>query len=189
MREPNILLDAIIDEARISHDGLASRVNRLGERDGLGLLYDHASVRRWIRDGTIPRGRVPELVCEVLSMRLNRTVTLADVGMDCTGQTGDGPLVKIVEQATALWRSDSKQAAALRAAPVHGSAAIAPVFEWENPPDDLDIARYEGRKVDPGQLRVLRAARTRYERMYREAGGVPVRPPVVALLNDQAARS
>ena len=35
----------------MSHDGLAARVNRLGVRDGLGLLYDHASVRRWIRDG------------------------------------------------------------------------------------------------------------------------------------------
>jgi hypothetical protein len=46
VREPNILLDAIIDEAGMSHDGLAARVNRLGARDGLGLLYDHASVRR-----------------------------------------------------------------------------------------------------------------------------------------------
>ena len=90
MREPNILLDAIIDEAGMSHGGLAARVNRLGERDGLGLLYDHASVRRWIRDGTIPRGRAPELICEVLSMRLGRTVMLADIGMDLdAGGQGD----------------------------------------------------------------------------------------------------
>ncbi|MGH3186080.1 MAG: hypothetical protein ACRDPY_21635 [Streptosporangiaceae bacterium] len=82
MREPNILLDAVIDEAGMSHDGLAARVNRLGARDGLVLLYDHASVRRWIRDGTIPRGRAPELICEVLSVRLGRTVLLADIGMD-----------------------------------------------------------------------------------------------------------
>ena len=31
MREPNILLDAIIDEAGMSHDGLAARVNQLGD--------------------------------------------------------------------------------------------------------------------------------------------------------------
>ena len=61
MREPNILLDAIIEEAGMSHGGLAARINRLGDRGGLGLLYDHASVRRWIRDGTIPRGRAPHL--------------------------------------------------------------------------------------------------------------------------------
>ena len=69
VHEPNLLLDALIDEAGMSHDGLAARVNRLGERYGLTLLYDHASVRRWIRDHTIPRGQVPELICEVLSER------------------------------------------------------------------------------------------------------------------------
>jgi hypothetical protein len=42
MREPNILLDALIDESGMSHDGLASRVNQAGARDGLILLYDHA---------------------------------------------------------------------------------------------------------------------------------------------------
>jgi hypothetical protein len=81
MREPNILLDALIDEAGMSHDGFALRVNQAGSRHGLVLLYDHASVRRWIRDATIPRGRVPELICEVLSARLGRTVTLPDAGL------------------------------------------------------------------------------------------------------------
>jgi hypothetical protein len=191
MREPNILLDAIIDEAGMSHGGLAARVNRLGERDGLGLLYDHASVRRWIRDGTIPRGRAPELICEVLSVRLGRIVLLADIGMDlgAAGHADAGsPLAQVVDHAAALWRSDVKQAAALRAAePVRGPAAIVPVFEWENPPDDIDVARRGGRRIDGAQVRFLRAARTRYERMYREAGGIPVRPRVVAFLNGQAA--
>ena len=189
MREPNILLDALIDEAGMSHDGFASRVNQAGSRQGLTLLYDHASVRRWIRDATVPRGRVPELICEVLSMRLRRTVTLADAGLSRGVPEGDAaPLAKAVEAATALWRSDYKQAAALRAAqPVQGAAAIAPVFEWENPPDDLDVARHAGGRVGAGQVRVLRAARLRYERMYREAGGIPVRPRVVEFLAEHAA--
>jgi hypothetical protein len=190
MREPNILLDAVIDEAGMSHDGLASRVNKLGARDGLGLLYDHASVRRWIRDATIPRGRVPELICEVLSVRLKRTVLLADIGMDRAGTegSGDAMLTRTVDLAAALWRSDFKQTAALRTAPLaRGAAAIAPVFEWENPPDDVDVARRAGHRIDAGQFRLLRAARTRYERMYREAGGIPVRPRVVAFLNDHAS--
>jgi hypothetical protein len=191
MREPNILLDAIIDEAGMSHDGLAARVNQLGAREGLSLLYDHASVRRWIRDGTIPRGRTPELICEVLSMRLGRTVMLADIGMDrAAGGQGavDSPLSKVVDQAAALWRSDFKQAVTLRAAqPARGPAAIVPVFEWENPPDDLDVARPGTCRVDAAQVRSLRVARTRYERMYREAGGIPVRARVVAFLSGHAA--
>jgi hypothetical protein len=188
MREPNILLDALIDEAGMSHDGFASRVNQAGSRHGLVLLYDHASVRRWIRDATVPRGRVPELICEVLSMRLGRTVTLPDAGLGGPAE-GDGtPLAKAVDAATAMWRSDFKQAAALRAAqPVQGAAAIAPVFEWENPPDDLDVARRAGKRVGAAQVRVLQAARVRYERMYRETGGIPVRPRVVEFLAEHAA--
>jgi hypothetical protein len=189
MREPNILLDALIDEAGMSHDGFASRVNQAGNRHGLVLLYDHASVRRWIRDATVPRSRVPELICEVLSVRLGRTVTLSDAGLGGGTPEGDGtPLAKAVDAATALWRSDFKQAAALRAAqPVQGPAAIAPVFEWENPPDDLDVARHPGRHVGREQVRALQAARFRYELMYRQAGGIPVRPRIVEFLAEQAA--
>ncbi len=189
MREPNILLDAIIEEAGMSHDGLAARVNRLAAQHGLVLLYDHASVRRWIRDGSIPRGRAPELICEVLGTRLGRTVTLADIGFGGAGQANDdSALPKIVDHAAALWRSDDKRATVLRAAqPVRGPAAIVPVFEWENPLDNLDVARPGSMRVDAGQVRSLRAARTRYELMYREAGGIPVRPRVAAFLSGYAA--
>jgi len=189
MREPNILLDALIDEAGMSHDGFAARVCQAGVRHGLVLLYDHASVRRWIRDATVPRGRVPELICEVLSMRLGRTVTMADAGLDRGVSGGDGtPLAGAVDAATALWRSDWKQAATLRSAePLQGPAAIAPVFEWENPPDDLDVARNSGRRISREQVRALQAARLRYERMYREVGGIPVRPRIVEFLAGHAA--
>ena len=189
MREPNILLDALIDEAGMSHDGFASRVNQAGGRQGLVLLYDHASVRRWIRDATVPRGRVPELICEVLSLRLGRTVNLPDAGLDRGATEDDGtPLAKAVDAATALWRSDFKQAAALHAAqPLQGAAAIVPVFEWENPPDDLDVTRHAGSRVSTEHVRALMAARLRYERMYREAGGIPVRPRVVEFLAQRAA--
>lgn len=188
MREPNILLDQLIDESGMSHDGLAARVNKTAERHGLTLLYDHASVRRWIRDATIPRGRAAELICDVLSVRLGRTVTLADAGFDRAGLAEDGSIARAVEAATALWRSDHKQAAVLRRTePVEGPRAIVPVFEWENPPDDLDVARHTGREIGQDQVRALRTARTRYERMYREVGGVPVRARVVEFLAERAA--
>jgi hypothetical protein len=106
VQEPNFLLDALIDEAGMSHDGLAARVNPRGERLGLTLLYDHASVRRWIRDRTIPRGRVPELICEVLSERVGRSLSLADIGMgQGAGRLPDEtPLSQTMDHAAALWR-------------------------------------------------------------------------------------
>lgn len=189
MREPNILLDALIDEAGMSRDGFAARVNDAGTRHGLTLLYDHASVRRWIRDATVPRGQVPDLICEILSTRLGRAVSLSDAGLDHGVPDGEGaPLARTVDAATALWRSNYKQSASPRdTRPVQGAAAIAPVFEWENPPDDLDVSRHAGDRVGIAHVRVLQAARLRYERMYREAGGIPVRPRIVEFLTQRAA--
>lgn len=118
MPEPIFLLDALIDEAGMSRDGLAARVNRRGAQLGLTLLYDHASVRRWIRDRTVPRGRVPELICEVLGERIGRTLTLADIGMGPVAghSPEEASLPQTMEHAAAMWRSDLKQVAALRSA-------------------------------------------------------------------------
>jgi hypothetical protein len=77
MTEPNVLLDALIEEAGLSHAGLAVRVNQRGLQYRLDFHYDHASVARWVRDHAIPRGRVPEIICEILSSRLGRVITLA----------------------------------------------------------------------------------------------------------------
>src|SRR5258708_15712044 len=103
----------------MSHDGLAARVNLAGKRHGLVLLYDHASVRRWIRDATVPRGEVPDLICEILSERLGCSVTLSDAGLDRRGNTEDEgtPLAQAADAASALWRSDHKRATALQPAP------------------------------------------------------------------------
>lgn len=189
MREPNILLDALIDEAGMSHDGLAARVNQAGKRHGLVLLYDHASVRRWIRDATVPRGQVPDLICEILSTRLSRSITLSDVGLDQHSPDDEGtPLVQVADAATALWRSDHKRAAAPYLAPTaQGPGAIAPVYEWENPPDDLDVSRRAGPRVGREQVRALRAARARYESMYRVTGGIPARARITEFLAVQVA--
>jgi hypothetical protein len=190
VREKNILLDTILGEAGMSHEGLAARVNQLGHRDGLCLLYDHASVRRWIRDGTIPRGKVPELICEALGSRLRRTVMPADIGMEpgAVLSPGNGALTVAIDHAAAMWRNERRSGDQPDIPPVQGPPAVMPVFEWENPPDDLDVGRPGGAsRVGPGHIRVLQGARTRYEQMYRAAGGIPVRPRLLAFLDSRVA--
>jgi len=182
------MLDALIELAGMSYAGLAARVCKAGKARGLNLRYDHASVRRWVRDHAVPRGIVPELVCEVLSARLGRAVTLADIALADDGERREeGQLRKAVDDAAALWRGDLKKAAVLRGSrQVQGAAAIAPVFEWENPPGDLDVSNEGAAPVDPQCARGLWVARMRYERMYRAVGGIPVRPRVVTYLNQHA---
>ncbi len=56
-REPNMLLDSLIHEAGMSYAGLAGRVRQVGKARGLHPQYDHASVRRWVRDHATPPRR------------------------------------------------------------------------------------------------------------------------------------
>ncbi len=132
MTEPNVLLDALIEEAGFSHSGFAARVNEYGRRHGVDLRYDHASVARWVRDHAVPRGEVPEIICEILSSRLGRAITLASAGLDrsTVSRLGNSSLAQAVDRAVAFWRGDAQGIRSQADKPVLGGAdAIAPVFE------------------------------------------------------------
>ena len=188
--QPNTLLDAILDEAGISHAGLAAHVNHAGKARGLTLRYEHTAVARWLK-GQRPRGQVPDLICEVLAARLHRPVTLDDIGLGVPGRPAPAHTTTLngfVERATALWRSDEQQRPHLLSAPaVTGTPAVMPVWEWENPPEDTDVSRGGRRRVGTADIAVLRAARTHYEQLYRKAGGVATRTRIVGFLNAEAA--
>ncbi|WP_433057060.1 hypothetical protein [Dactylosporangium sp. CS-033363] len=183
MGEANLLLAALIERAGLSNAGLARRVNLLGAEQR--LRYDHASVARWIRDGAVPRDPGPDLICQVIGDAMRTTVTRADIGMERKPATSSVPLPQLVERATALWRGDQRDKAA--GPPAAGAEAVAPVWEWENPPDDVEVAHDGRRQVEPVDVRRLRQLRDRYQEMYRRVGGVPVRPRLVAALNERAA--
>lgn len=207
--EPNSQLDVLLDQSGISRAGLAMRVNHLGARSDVTLRYDHTSVARWLK-GQRPRGRVPELICEVLGGRLKRTLTLDDIGMAApprshspasvqdAGRAGDGgfaacaagdraALGRFVERAALSWRADQLHADTPGPALLTGAAAVAPVWEWENPPDDPDVSHDGTREVSEVDVSVLHAARGHYEHLYRNAGGVATRPRVVGFLNGEVA--
>ncbi|MER5770571.1 transcriptional regulator [Streptomyces sp. NPDC001985] len=187
--QPNTLLDALLDEAGFSHAGLAARVNQAGRARGLALRYEHTAVARWLK-GQRPRGQVPDLLCEVLAGRLQRALTLGDIGLGSPGDTADpsSPLSGFVERAAALWRSDEQQRRHIIEAPaVTGTPAVMPVWEWENPPEDADVSRTGKNRVSPADIGMLRAARAHYELMYRRAGGMATRARIVGFLNAETA--
>jgi len=188
--QPNTLLDAVLAEAGMSHAGLAAHVNAAGRARGLRLRYEHTAVARWLK-GQRPRGQVPDLICEVLTARLRRPVTLDDIGLGVSGEPAGahtGSLSGFVERATALWRCDEQQRPGVLAVPaVTGTPAVMPVWEWENPPEDADVSREGRHRVTDADIALLRAARTHYEQMYRKTGGVATRGRVVGFLNAEAA--
>lgn len=183
---PNHLLAAVLDDAGMSRAGLAQRVNDLGAASGLRLRYDHTSVGRWLK-GQRPRGRSVELVCAALGDRLGRVITPQDVGLD-TGTDGASgtALPAFVERAPALWTSDHRNAPTAQETPaVTGMAAIAPVWEWENPPHDADVSHRGPARVGAEDLEMLRGARGHYVRMYQQVGGLAARPRVIRFLAEQ----
>lgn len=215
--EPNSQLDVLLDQSGVSRAGLAARVNRLGGEAGITLRYDHTAVARWLK-GQRPRGKVPELICEVLGRRLGRVLTLADIGMTAppgsgtaggpggsgsdagapgggTGSGGAGSVVdgvagslgRFVERAALSWRSDQLHEGERGPGPLTGAAAVAPVWEWENPPDDPDVSHDGPREVSEADVALLHSARGHYEHLYRNAGGVATRPRVVGFLTAQVA--
>jgi len=188
--EPNALLDALMDEAGVSRAGLASRVNKEHlARTGRATRYDHTSVIRWL-GGQKPRGIVPDLICDVLAAKLGRPVTGADIGMDSPngGAPTATPLARFIERSTAMWRGDGRSRDAAPQPPViTGLAAVGPVWEWENPPDDLDVSRSGSVRIGQGDLAILSVARTHYEAMYRQVGGMATRGRVVRFLTDHTA--
>lgn len=179
--EPNLLLDALIERAGLSHAGLAARLNAAG-----GTSYDHASVARWIRDHAIPRSPVPELICRIIGERLCLRLSPADIGMDRRAVPSGVPLHRAVDRAAALWRGDATRSGhGVAAKLLTGPAAVEPVWEWENPPEDRDVSRVGDRAISMADVQRLRAARDRYQEMYRRVGGVPVRPRIVQLLHEE----
>lgn len=183
MTEPNLLLDALIEAAGLSRAGLAVRLNTADRH----FRYDHASVARWIRDGAIPRHPVPDLICQILGERLGRTLLLADIAMARKiGSTSESTLDHTVAKAKAMWRADHHdQAATALKQPITGPAAVAPLFEWENPPPDIDISHDGRRLVGHDDITNILAVRAHYEQMYRRVGGVPVRTRLISHLTSK----
>src|SRR5512142_3343126 len=149
----------------MSHAGLAKHVNT---RDPtLRLRYDHASVARWIRDHAIPRDPVPEMICCILGERLGLDVRLADIGM-VRGDARDRhpTLTSAIDRAAALWHGDARGRAP--GALITGAKAAAPIWEWENPPEDEHVARPGDRRLDPADVAMLRRARARIAALLAE---------------------
>jgi hypothetical protein len=189
LREANTLLDALLEESGMSRQGLATRINQVGAAEGTTLQYDHTAVGRWL-SGQRPRGRVPEWICAVLSRAVGRPLTLDDIGMNrVPGDPGSVDLQQFINRAPALWRSDQQDQPTVRnTALVTGLDAIAPVWEWENPPEDADVSRHHGTsRIGEEDVRQIQNARERYEQMYRQVGGISTRARVVLFLGQHAA--
>jgi hypothetical protein len=162
-REPNLRLQALVDETGFSHKGLARRVNDLGRARGIpGLAYDHSSVIRWLK-GEQPRGPVSALIAEVISMSLGRRVTAGDFGFPSGRELPDLGLRfatswrDTIESVTALWRSDLERRQFITNSTFAAGAYATSAIRWLTaPPANIDFSAQSARQVGHVDIEAIR---------------------------------
>lgn len=115
LKEENLRLRSLLDEASMSNKGLARRIVDLAAIQGMaGVRCDHTSVLRWLA-GEQPRPPVPELAAEVLGNALGRKMSEPELGMTPSNLPGDLGLqlptgwADTIATSTALWRADMQR--------------------------------------------------------------------------------
>ncbi|EST39445.1 hypothetical protein N566_01960 [Streptomycetaceae bacterium MP113-05] len=190
-RQPNERLQSLIHEAGCSHAGLARRVNACGTERGCDFRYDKTSVARWLR-GQQPRGRAPAVIAEALGRKLERTVSLDEIGMadgryPASGGVGlqFAPTVAgAVEQAGELWRGDIGRRDLLGGGSTIASAALVePSRDWLITPPDAQVARASGARVGRADVVAVRAMTGALAELDHRFGSGQVRAVVVHYLN------
>ncbi len=189
-REPNGRLQALIDEANYSNNGLARRVNLRGAERGLDLRYDKTSVSRWLR-GQQPRGMTPFIMTEVLGEKLGRVVSVDEIGMtggrrheaSAVGLTFTSDFAQAVDQACSLWQSDANRRNFLSGSGVLVSALLGPSRDWLIAAADLEVSRTGGERVSQADIElVVRATEYMGDLDHRHGSG-HVRPMAMHYLN------
>ncbi len=191
-REPNLRLQALIDETGFSHKGLARRLNDLGRAKGMsGLAYDHSSVIRWLK-GEHPRQPVPALIAELFSMNLGRAVTAGEVGFPATSELPDIGLRfatswrDTIEVITALWRSDLERRQFIVDSVFAAGAYATSAIRWLTaPPARISLPPRPARQVGRTDVDAIREVTQTFHRLDNLFGGGRARATVVRYLHDE----
>jgi hypothetical protein len=185
----NNCLEALLIEAHMSHKGLASRVVTLGKARGNDFRYNHSSVARWLR-GETPHWPTPNLIVEVLSAALGRTVTIADIGMTQRAKITDDATLRLSHRPAegarlleALAHDDLEGRRALLNAGFDVVAFSSAALRWILAPGaPLRIANGY-RAIGVTDIEDIREAIRAFRVLDNRMGGGRVRPTVVDYLH------
>ncbi|HEV2347384.1 MAG TPA: hypothetical protein VGS97_25035 [Actinocrinis sp.] len=192
-KTPNAHLADHLAEAGISRGGLAHRINTLAVRRGLPApRFNHASVARWLR-GEQPRGRTPDLIAEVLSVPLGRTVTRADIGMRSAlpvadlGLSFESDLNTAVVAASDLYATDAHRRATLTRSAYTSVGFVVPAIRWMTAPAADLMDRAGSRRVGGANIIAIREVTSTFRRLDNMFGGGYARSTVVQYLADEVS--
>ncbi|TXL87233.1 Tat pathway signal protein [Streptomyces sp. IB2014 016-6] len=193
-RERNERLAAVVAETNWSQTQLAGRIVRVAEENGADTLrhIGRSHVSMWIL-GTRPTGQAPAILCETLSRKLQRTITLREIGLLpgiedelAAPQWSADPLATLIDLGNRELDMERRHLLATSAYSVVGLSL--PSTSWWNdaPSRGASRASSSGRTVGAGDVESIREMTTLFSRRDQRRGGGAGRAALVAYLRTEA---
>jgi hypothetical protein len=189
-REGNARLAAVIAQAGLSHAQIARGFVRVAAEMG---AQEFASVGRshvshWVA-GTVPSGRGPSILCETLSRRLGRVVTLDEIGLTRDQAPAGDPMDWCGDTLTALTdlgriAVDAERRRLLGAAAYSVAALSLPGARWWTDMAQRGGARGAGgtRGIGRGDVDAVYEMVSMFSQIDQRRGGGHARTAVVQYL-------
>ncbi|MGW2695657.1 Tat pathway signal protein [Streptomyces sp. NPDC001296] len=194
-RERNESLAGLLREAGWSQQQAAAAFVRVaaecGAQELLGTGRSHVSM--WVQ-GTRPSGQAPNILCETLSRRLGRRITLGDIGLEDerTGPDERGsdwsvnPLITLAELGSDDLDMHRRKLLATTAYSA-ASLALPPTSWWTTAPHTAQQRpAFSSRWVTPVDLVDLREVTAFYSARDQQRGGASGRSALAGHLRDDA---
>ncbi|GLZ16461.1 hypothetical protein Acsp04_66960 [Actinomadura sp. NBRC 104425] len=180
-RIPNTALAALVNEARWNNGQLARAVNRIGDEAGMRLSYDDSAVCHWL-SGTLPRPRVRPLVCEALTRRLGRPITLAAAGFP-TGSTAHTENLDIFAELLELGSADMDPSRRTLLGAIGMYSAALAIPNWSEISGRFQQLRKNPyTRIGPREVQAVRTMTEHLSALDDQFGGRTVRPMAAAFL-------
>lgn len=190
-RQRNSNLASLLDETRLSHAGLARRVNEAIAQMGLHRRYDKTSVSHWLA-GRVPRDPVPQVVADVFTRLLGRVIGLRAAGFAVTESFDPGRALvypatigETIEVITDLARADMERRGFLKGALVSVTALGLASRDWLVSSPDGRVSRTGTLDVGASDVEWLRTLTQHYRNRDLQVGGGDLRRDVVSVIHRQ----
>jgi hypothetical protein len=191
----NAKLAAVITEAGMSHAEVARAFVRVAQENNAnefaGVGRSHVS--HWVA-GSKPSGRAPTLLCEALSRKLGRVVTLAEIGLPAAPLSAKDMLGWRVDTLTTLTELggvdvDAERRRVLSTAAYSLAALTLPSERWWTQMAGRGQARGTagGRTVGRGDVDAVHDMVSLFSRVDQRRGGGHARTAVVQYLTSDVA--
>jgi hypothetical protein len=187
----NEALAALLTEAGWSYDMLARKINALGTRQGLRLIYDKSSVSHWVA-GKKPRSPTPTLIANVLSAQLGRDIGVVDLGLGNAADaelaerasTYQAGLTSELDVAEMLGRADVNRRQFLYLLPYATAVAAGPQRDWLLHVLDLQKERPRG-AVDARHIEGMAEMERVFSEIDNRFGGAHARSALASYITNE----